>query len=30
MDFNAWMETYNGGRWYTFDPLHNARRVGRI
>jgi transglutaminase-like putative cysteine protease len=30
MDFNAWMEAYIGGRWYTFDPRHNARRVGRI
>ena len=30
MDFNAWMEAYIGGRWYTFDPRHNTRRVGRI
>ena len=30
MDFNAWMEVYVGGRWYTFDPRHNARRIGRI
>jgi transglutaminase-like putative cysteine protease len=30
MDFNAWMEVYIGGRWYTFDPRHNARRIGRI
>jgi transglutaminase-like putative cysteine protease len=30
MDFNAWMEAYIGGRWYTFDPRHNARRIGRI
>jgi transglutaminase-like putative cysteine protease len=30
MDFNAWMEAYIGGRWYTFDPRHNARRMGRI
>jgi transglutaminase-like putative cysteine protease len=30
MDFNAWMEAYIGGCWYTFDPRHNARRNGRI
>jgi transglutaminase-like putative cysteine protease len=30
MDFNAWMEAYIGGGWYTFDPRHNARRIGRI
>ena len=30
MDFNAWMEAYIGDRWYTFDPRHNARRIGRI
>ena len=30
MDFNAWMKAYIGGRWYTFDPRHNARRIGRI
>lgn len=30
MDFTAWMEVYLGDRWYTFDPRHNARRVGRI
>ena len=24
------MEVYVGGRWYTFDPRHNARRIGRI
>jgi transglutaminase-like putative cysteine protease len=30
MDFNAWLEAYVGGRWYTFDPRHNARRIGRI
>jgi transglutaminase-like putative cysteine protease len=29
-DFNAWMEAYIGGHWYTFDPRHNARRIGRI
>jgi transglutaminase-like putative cysteine protease len=30
MDFNAWLEAFVGGRWYTFDPRHNARRIGRI
>jgi transglutaminase-like putative cysteine protease len=30
MDFNAWLEAYIGGRWYTFDARHNARRIGRI
>src|SRR5271168_2817981 len=30
MDFNAWFEAYVGGRWYAFDPRHDARRVGRI
>ena len=30
MDFSAWMEVYLGGRWYTFDPRHNERRIGRI
>jgi transglutaminase-like putative cysteine protease len=30
MDFNAWMEVYVDGRWYTFDPRHNAHRIGRI
>lgn len=30
MDFNAWFEAYLGGRWYTFDPRHNVRRIGRV
>ncbi len=30
MDFSAWFEVYLGKRWYTFDPRHNARRIGRI
>ena len=30
MDFSAWVEAYLGGRWHTFDPRHNARRVGRV
>jgi transglutaminase-like putative cysteine protease len=30
MDFSAWFEVYLEGGWYTFDPRHNARRIGRI
>ncbi|KQT60729.1 MULTISPECIES: transglutaminase-like domain-containing protein [unclassified Aureimonas] len=30
MDFAAWMEVYIGGRWHTFDPRNNQRRIGRI
>lgn len=30
MDFCAWFEAYLGGRWYTFDPRNNVRRVGRV
>ncbi len=30
MDFAAWMEVWLGGRWWTFDPRNNARRVGRV
>ena len=30
MDFCAWMEVYLGGRWWTFDPRNNARRIGRV
>ena len=29
-DFCAWMEVWLGGRWYTFDPRNNERRVGRV
>ena len=29
-DFAAWMEVWLGGRWWTFDPRNNARRVGRV
>ncbi len=29
-DFAAWFEAYLGGRWYTFDPRNNVRRIGRI
>jgi transglutaminase-like putative cysteine protease len=30
MDFSAWMDVYLGGRWFSFDPRHNCRRIGRI
>lgn len=30
MDFCAWTEIFLGGRWYTFDPRNNARRIGRV
>jgi transglutaminase-like putative cysteine protease len=34
MDFSAWIEVFlqgpDGGRWYTFDPRNNKRRIGRI
>lgn len=30
MDFNAWIEVFLDGRWYTFDARHNMRRIGRI
>ena len=30
MDFAAWFEAYLNGRWYTFDPRNNERRIGRI
>jgi transglutaminase-like putative cysteine protease len=30
MDFAAWMEVWLGGRWWTFDPRNDARRVGRV
>lgn len=30
MDFSAWIEVYLGGRWFTFDARHNARRIGRV
>ena len=30
MDFSAWIEVFLGGRWYTFDPRHNQRRIGRV
>jgi transglutaminase-like putative cysteine protease len=30
MDFAAWMEVFLGGKWRTFDPRNNDRRIGRI
>jgi transglutaminase-like putative cysteine protease len=30
MDFCAWMEVWIGGRWWTFDPRNNQRRLGRV
>jgi transglutaminase-like putative cysteine protease len=30
MDFSAWMEVWLDGRWRTFDPRNNKRRIGRI
>jgi transglutaminase-like putative cysteine protease len=29
MDFSAWMEVYLSGQWFSFDPRHNCRRIGR-
>ncbi|MGV3515696.1 transglutaminase-like domain-containing protein [Luteitalea sp.] len=30
MDFSAWFEVYLGGRWWSCDARHNARRTGRV
>lgn len=30
MDYNAWLEAYLDGCWYTFDARHNVPRIGRI
>jgi transglutaminase-like putative cysteine protease len=30
MDFAGWFEAFLGGRWHTFDPRNNQRRIGRI
>lgn len=30
MDFSAWIEVFLGGRWWTFDPRNNERRIGRV
>jgi transglutaminase-like putative cysteine protease len=30
MDFCSWFEAWLDGRWWTFDPRNNERRVGRV
>lgn len=30
MDFAAWIEVFLSGRWWTFDPRNNERRLGRV
>lgn len=30
MDFAAWIEVWLSGRWWTFDPRNNDRRLGRV
>jgi transglutaminase-like putative cysteine protease len=30
MDFCAWMEVFLAGRWWTFDPRNNQRRIAHI
>jgi transglutaminase-like putative cysteine protease len=30
MDYNAWIEVFLDGRWFTFDARHNMPRIGRI
>lgn len=30
MDFSAWIEVFLDGRWHTFDPRNNTRRIGRV
>lgn len=30
MDFYGWAEVYLSGRWWTFDPRNDARRIGRV
>lgn len=30
MDFNAWVEVWLDGQWYTMDARHNVPRMGRI
>lgn len=29
-DSAAWFEAYVGGKWHTFDPRKNVRRIGRV
>jgi transglutaminase-like putative cysteine protease len=30
MDFCSWGEAWLDGKWWTFDPRNNARRIGRV
>ena len=30
MDFCSWGEAWLDGKWWTFDPRNNRRRVGRV
>lgn len=30
MDFAAWIEVFLGGKWWTFDPRNNQRRIARV
>ena len=30
MDFCSWLEVWLDGRWWTFDPRNNERRIGRV
>lgn len=30
MDYNAWVEVFLDGRWFTVDARHNQPRIGRI
>ncbi len=30
MDYNAWVEVYLDGQWFTVDARHNQPRIGRI
>jgi transglutaminase-like putative cysteine protease len=30
MDFCSWGEAWLDGRWWTFDPRNNSRRIGRV
>jgi len=30
MDFADWFKAYLGGYWYTYDPLNNTPKIGRV
>ena len=30
MDYNAWVEVYLDGKWFTVDARHNQPRIGRV